>query len=138
MQFKKFGDKVIIRLDRGEEIVKTLKEICESSRITLGGINGIGAVSKAKIGIFDVKNKSYHYKEITGNYEIAPLLGNITLLNGEISLHLHATLSNEKGILGGHLQSAIVSATFEVIIDIINGKVIRKYDEETGFNLMKI
>ena len=29
MEFKKFGSKYVLRMDKGEEIVETLKKLCE-------------------------------------------------------------------------------------------------------------
>lgn len=38
---------------------------------------------------------------------------------------------------GGHLNKAIVSATCEMVISIIEGNVDRYFDEEIGLNLFK-
>ena len=89
MEFKKFGKKFLIRIDRGEEIVEILKKFCEIQKITLGSVTGIGATDKVKVGLYDVDKKQYFSKELSGNYEIAPLYGNISTMNGETYLHLH-------------------------------------------------
>lgn len=139
MKYRKFKDKVIIRIDKGEEIIKSLKQVCEELDIKLGTITGIGATNKITIGLYDVKSKKYISSELIGEYEIAPLHGNITTKNNVVYLHLHVNVSNaEHKSFGGHLNSAIVSATFEAIIDIIDGKIDRLFDKKSGLNLLNI
>lgn len=136
---KKFNNKIIIRIDKGEEIVESLKKVCKENDITLGLVSGIGATDKVKIGLFDVATKKYHSKELIGDYEIAPLSGNISTMDNKIYLHLHINLCDSNhNSFGGHLNSAIVSATFECIIDIIDGSIDRKFNEEIGLNLIYI
>ncbi len=49
-------------------------------------------------------------------------------MNGETYLHLHINIADTKqNTFGGHLTSAVVSATLEVIIDVIDGEVDRKF-----------
>ena len=137
MLTKKFNNKIIVRIDKGEEIVESLEKICEKNNITLGSISGIGATDKVKIGLFDVSTKKYHSKELIGNYEIAPLSGNISTMDNKTYLHLHINLCDSNhNAFGGHLNSAIVSATFECVIDIIDGQIDRKFSEEIGLNLI--
>ncbi len=138
MEYKKFGNKYIIRIDKGEEVVDTLKKFCVDNKIRLGTITGLGATNKVTIGLFEAQSKKYFSKELIGNHEIAPLYGNITTMNGEIYLHLHVNLGNEEHkSFAGHLNSAFVSATVEVIIDSIEGEVERNFSDEIGLNLLK-
>jgi predicted DNA-binding protein with PD1-like motif len=45
----------------------------------------------------------------------------------------------DKGeLFGGHLNRAIVSATCKMVINIIDGKVDRYFDEKIGLNFKKI
>ncbi len=139
MDYKKFDKKVFVRIDTGEEIVETLKQLCKDLDIKAGTITGIGATDKATIGLFDVKTEKYHSKEFVGDHEIAPLYGNISTMNGEVYLHLHITLGNSEHMsFAGHLTSAVVSATFEGVIDIINGEIDREFDENIKLNLLKL
>lgn len=138
MQYAEFGNKYFLRLDKGEEIVGSLKYFCEKNKVALGQITGIGATNKVTLGLFDPEKKEYHSKEFTGNFEIAPLTGNITTMAGGVYLHLHINISNEKHIsFGGHLNSAVVSATFEAIIEKFDGTIEREMDPQIGLNLLK-
>ena len=139
MQFKKFNNKYIVRIDKGEEIVETLKKFCKDNKIKLGSVSGIGAANKIVLGLFETATKKYHSQEFNGDFEIVPLAGNISTMKGETYLHLHANIANLKhNSFGGHLTSALVSATFEAIIDAIDGEVDRKFNDEIGLNLLEL
>jgi len=138
MDYKQFGDKVIFRLDKGEEIIDSLKTICKELNITLGTISGIGATNKITIGLLNTLSKKYQSNEFTGDHEITSLNGNVTTMNNEIYLHIHVTICTiEHKALSGHLASAIISVTFEGVIDIIDGKVTREFNDNVGVNLLK-
>ena len=139
MKFKQFGNKYFIRIDKGEEVVETLKKFCIEQNIKLGSISAIGATDKAELGYFEAAAKKYHKKLFTGDLEIAPLIGNITTLKDEVYLHLHANLANTKQeAFAGHLGSAVISVTFEGIIEKIDGNIDRYFDKEIGLNLLKL
>ena len=105
--------------------------------ITLGSITGIGATNNVTIGLYDVENKTYLLKQFTGNHEIASLCGIITTKDEEPYVHIHINIcDSDHKSYGGHLTSAVVSATFEGIITVINGRIERTFDEETGLNLI--
>ena len=137
MKFKKIGSKWIVRIDKGEEIVETLKQFCKENKIKLGTISGIGATDRVTIGLFNTKNKQYHSQELIGDYEITNLSGNISTMNDEIYLHLHISLADSKyNAYGGHLNSAIISGTGEIVIEEIEGEIERGLNEEVGLNLL--
>lgn len=139
MKFKKFDHKYVVRLEKGEEVVASIKNLCEEEGIKLGSISGIGATNKAVIGLFETGTKEYHSKELTGDMEITSLVGNVSQMDGEVYLHIHVNIADENNnVFGGHLTSAIISATGEIIIDIIDGIVDREFNKEIGLNLFKI
>lgn len=138
MDYRKFGSKYVIRLEKGEELVESIKIISQKENINLGTITGIGAVNKAKIGLFEIETKEYHSKELTGDMEIVSLSGNISQMDKEVYIHLHIALADDTyRVYGGHLNSAIISATGEIIIDTIDGYVGRKFNQEVGLNLFE-
>ena len=139
MDFKKIDSKYIIRIEKGEEIVNTLEKFCRENDLQAGKITGIGAAGEIKIGHFETKTKEYHSKKFEGDLEIAPLVGNITTKDGEPYLHIHINFSDEElNSHAGHLNSAIVSATFECIIEEFESEIGRKFSEEIGLNLFKL
>ncbi|MBC7087974.1 MAG: DNA-binding protein [Tissierellales bacterium] len=138
MDYRAFGNKFIVRLNKGEEIVQKIKDLVEKENIKLGSIIGIGAVDIATIGLFDTNTKEYHSTKLEGDFEITSLVGNISTKNGETYLHMHIALGDEEyHVYGGHLNEAFVSATCELIIEKIDGVVEREFDENSGLNLLK-
>ena len=138
METKRIDNYCIVRIDKGEEIVATLKQVCSEQGISLGRVTGIGAADSVKIGVFETGTKTYLSKDFTGDMEITSLCGNVTRKEGEVYLHLHVTLADkELKAFGGHLNAASVSATCECFIEILHGSVDRVFNEGIGLNLMR-
>lgn len=138
MDFRRFGNKYVLRLDKGEEIVQTVTRFCKEEGISLGQISGIGAIEKLEIGYFQVSTKEYHTKTLEGDMEILGLSGNISAMKGDTYIHFHIVISDENlNAFGGHLNRAVISATGEIIIDVIEGSIDREFNEEIGLNLIK-
>ena len=138
MDFQKFENNYLLRLDKGEEIVSTLLDFCTKHSISLGKISGLGSTNKVKIGLFNTHTKRYSSKEYIGDFEIVNLTGNISTMNDEPYLHIHATISDSNlDAFAGHLNSAIISGTAEIFIECLPGRVDRKFSEEIGLNLFR-
>lgn len=138
MEYKKFGDTIIVRIDKDEEILDQVKKLALRENIKLASIQALGAVSQFTVGVFDTKEKKFLPNEFRGTFEITSLTGTINTMNGEFYCHLHMSAGNEKGeVFGGHLSRAVVSATCEMVIQVIQGSVDRCYDDEIGLNLFR-
>lgn len=139
MNVKKVGDTLLVRIDRGEEIVKNLLQVAEDYNIQLASVSAIGAVGHVVYGVFDVSKKLYHSITKDGEMEVLSLLGNLTRKDGQPYLHLHITLSDkEGGAFGGHLNEAVISGTSEIFVRVVEGgEMDREYDDVTGLNLWK-
>ena len=138
MEYRKFENKIIARIDKGEEILEKIKEIALKENIKLASINALGATNDFTVGVYKVDEKKYYSNKFKGNFEIVSLTGTINTMNGEFYTHIHMSAGNDKGeVFGGHLNKAVVSATCEMVIDIIDGKVDRYFDKEIGLNLLK-
>lgn len=136
MDYRKFGQTIILRLDRGEEILEQLKAVGQAEGIKLASINGLGAVGAFTVGVFDPEKKQYFSNQFQGLYEIVSLHGTISTFHGEYYSHLHMSAGDREGrVFGGHLNRAVISATCEIIITLIDGTVDRRYEESLGLNL---
>lgn len=138
MEYRKFQNKIIVRMDKGEEILEKVREVAEKEKIKLADVSALGAVSEFTVGVFDTEAKEYHANEFKGSFEIVSLTGTINTMNDEFYCHLHMSAGNEKGqVFGGHLNRAIISATCEMVITLIDGRVDRRFEKEVGLNLFQ-
>ena len=138
MEYRKFDSTIIARIDKGEEILEKVKEIALKENIKLASISALGAVNDFTVGVFKTDEKKYYSNSFQGYFEITSLTGTINTMNGEFYTHILMSAGNEKGeVFGGHLNRAVVSATCEMVITIIDGSVDRYFDEEIGLNLFK-
>ena len=78
MEYRKFNENYVVRLNKGEEVITCLKELCEKEDIKLAEITGLGASELVEIGVFNVKTKEYNTKTFEGMFEITSLVGNVT------------------------------------------------------------
>lgn len=140
MDYRRYENHIVARLDKGEEILDKIKEIATIEQIKFASVTALGATNAFTVGVFKTEEKKYYANEFSGNFEIVSLTGTINTMNGEFYTHIHMSAGNDRGeVFGGHLNKAIVSATCEMVISIIDigGKIDRYYDEDIGLNLFR-
>lgn len=136
MEYRRFQNTIVMRIDRGEEILAQLKAMALQENIRLASVRALGAVNDFTVGVFKTGEKKYEANHFTGDFEIVSLTGTITTMNGEYYAHLHMSAGNEQGhVFGGHLNQAMVSATCEMVVQVIDGQVDRAFNEDVGLNL---
>ena len=135
MEYRVFDGTILVRLDKGDEITKSLLKVAEAEQISVASIDGIGATGDFTVGVFDLEASKYNHFHHVGNHEINSLVGNLTLKDGKPYLHLHITCTGLDGkVVGGHLIDATISLTAEIFIHTAHGKVDRRFDETLGIN----
>ena len=139
MDYRKFEQGYVLRLDPGEEIVGSLTRLVEQESIQLASVSALGAANDVTIGIFNTAEKRYYSQRYQGDYEISALVGNVTRKEGEPYLHLHITIGNPVTgqVHAGHLSSATISATLELFLQVWDGQVGRKFSDTVGLNLLE-
>ena len=138
MEYARFENIIVARIDRGEEVLEELRKIALKENIRLAQISALGAVGDFTVGVFYTAEKEYHANRFTGDWEIVSLVGNITQQKGEYYAHLHMSAGGVDGsVVGGHLNRAVISATCEMFITILDGVVERSFSDEIGLNLLK-
>ena len=139
MQYKRFNDTYMVRIDKDEEVVQSLRSLCEKESIRLAKVDAIGATSHGIVGVFDLEKQSYHQEVLDGIMEITSLSGNVTTMNQKPYIHLHATLADQNHVLrGGHVIELQIGLTCEMFVRVLDGEVERERNEEFGINVWKI
>ena len=138
MEYKRFGGKLLVRIDKDEEILEKVKELALKEKIRLAAVQALGATNSFTVGVYNVAEKQYYANSFSGSFEIVSLTGTINTMDGAFYTHLHMSAGNEKGeVFGGHLNRAVISATCEMVITVIDGRVDRFHSEEIGLNLFQ-
>ena len=138
MEYRRFGDTYYVRIDRGEEIISSIMDVCSKERIASAIFSGIGGCSEAEIQTFIPASGQFETRVLTGMLELVSLTGNVIAGDeGEPVHHTHAVFTYKEGdehrVAGGHIKSITVLYTGEVELRPVVGGVIRKqFDPETG------
>ena len=104
----------------------------------LANINALGALSEFTVGVYNVEKQQYFKNDFSGAYEIVSLTGSINTMDGKYYSHLHLCAADEKGqAFGGHLNRAVICATCEMVITVIDGEVDRVKDPVVGLNVYR-
>ena len=136
MEYRKYGKRYVIRIDRGEEVTAKLQELCEKEDIRLASVEGLGAADHVVVGLYNVEKKKYKKRVFDEEMEISSLIGNITMQGKKVYHHIHVTVCNaDLQAFGGHLNECRISGTCELFLTVLDGQVGRKYDDVTGLNL---
>lgn len=138
MEYGKFGDTYIVRMDRGEEILSGLVSLCEKENIRLAQVDALGAVDHAVVSVYDVPARTFYRKAFDEPMEISNLCGTVSRKDGQVYIHLHVTLCDRDLLAhGGHANELRVSATCEMTVRVLPGEVERRMDEQVGLNVFR-
>ena len=57
MEYKRFGSRMVLRIDRGEEVLTQLRRAAEQEGIRRAAVSGLGAVGDFTVGVFHTAEK---------------------------------------------------------------------------------
>ena len=137
MDYRKLGDTIVLCLVRGEDVLASIRAVCNAERVRLAEISALGAADYAEVGVYHLAEKRFLPRTLEGEMEICALTGSVTRRGTELYLHLHGSLADADGnVYGGHVNEIRVSATAEIFIRLLPGEVNRRLEEESGIFLM--
>lgn len=130
------GSSFVLRLERGEEIHKTLRAFALDKGIEGAVVSGIGAVESAELGFYHLDRQEYERRALPEITELLSLQGNLCLLEGAPFLHAHVVLmKSDFTLAGGHLFAAAIAVTGEFHVQPTESMV-RLPDPKVGLPLL--
>jgi uncharacterized protein len=135
------GERVFaVIFDTGDDPIAGLTRFAEERNLSASGFTAIGAFSEATLGYFDWEKKDYERIPVMEQTEVLALVGDIAVDAGNRKkVHAHVVLGKRGGAAcGGHLLSAKVRPTLEVILRESPGYLRREYDPQSGLALIRI
>ena len=70
MEYRKFDNIIVARIDKDEEILEQLKAIAIKENIKLASIQALGAINDFTVGVYQTEEKKYYSNSFQGYYEI--------------------------------------------------------------------
>lgn len=138
MEYRKIDELFYIRMDRDDEVIENILEVCRRESISSAVFSGIGGCKRAELQVFIPEKGTFETEQLEGMLELVSFNGNVVRDNdGKLFHHTHALYTFKKegkhGIAGGHLKSTTVLYTAEIALrPTVDGSIGRKFDPETG------
>ena len=135
MEYTCESDRLVVRLDPGDEVLASLETLREDTRLEQGFVTGIGAVDEVVLGHYDVAEQEYSERPFSGQYEVTSFLGNV----GPDKVHAHIQLATDSyESLGGHCSKAVVSGTLEMVVLPGETPLTHRHDPQTGLDVFDL
>lgn len=132
-------DKYVLRLESGDDILQSLRQFATTKRLGASLLEGIGSLSKVKLGHYDFKTRHYKFVTFEDDLEILNLSGNIASMNRQPLPHVHVTLGRRDfSVIGGHLDEGSSANMVEIGISKLPGKLLKAKDEAIGLNVLQL
>jgi hypothetical protein len=130
----------ILILETGDEILSSLKTFAQAEHLSSSSFKAIGGLSEAALGRFNWETKKYQTAvELEEQVELLSLIGDIALKNDEPQVHAHLVIGRKDGTAqGGHLLSATVRPTCEIVITESPKHLQKEIDPESGIALIRL
>jgi predicted DNA-binding protein with PD1-like motif len=119
---------IVVRMVDGEDLVAGLLSVAVEGAVILGGI---GMVRDARLAYWN--GSEYEEHAVSEPTELLAMQGNIAVLEGERIAHCHVTVARRDGsVTGGHLVSATVANTTEIVLGLPSGIVLERRLDANG------
>jgi predicted DNA-binding protein with PD1-like motif len=143
MRFKRVADNpktFVVILETGDEVLASLKSIASTEKLAGSSFKAIGALSRVELGWFNWDTKQYQTAvKLDEQVELLSLIGDIAIKDGEPQIHAHLAIGRADGTAhGGHLLSATVRPTCEIVLTESPQHLQKQIDPESGIAIIRI
>jgi hypothetical protein len=130
----------VVILDTGDEVLSSLKSVAQTEQLAGSSFKAIGALSQVELGWFNWETRKYQTAvKLEEQVELLSLIGDIALKDGEPQVHAHLVIGRQDGSAhGGHLVSATVRPTCEIVITESPKHLQKEIDPESGIALIRL
>lgn len=121
----------------GDTVPEAILEAAGRERVRSAGFEAVGGVDRLTLAYYDRRAKRYEQHDFRGFMEVTSMLGNITQKDGKPFVHAHGNFgTRDLRVVGGHIISARVFPTLEMIVRRTSDTAVRRFDERLGLNLI--
>lgn len=119
MKYQKNGNYVAVLLETGDDILGSIGAVCSAEKIQTAIVTGMGGLQRVEVGVWGNSIGRYHTRTGTDpDMEMTALVGNVTMAEGKVFPHLHATIADSTGnVFGGHLLAGTVQNMAEIWVE---------------------
>ena len=130
----------VVVLDAGDSVIDALTDFSGDRQVHSASFTGVGAFSRSTLAFFDVETKQYQEFAVDEQTEVLSLIGDIVQgADGGRQVHAHVVLGRRDGTTrGGHLRSATVRPTLEIVVIESPQQLTRRYDPDCGLALIDL
>jgi predicted DNA-binding protein with PD1-like motif len=143
MRSKRIADNpktFVLILDTDDEILSSLKHFAQTEHLAGSSFKAIGALSNVELGWFNWQSKKYQtVVKLEEQVELLSLIGDIALKDNKPQIHAHLIIGRQDGTAhGGHLLSATVRPTCEIVITESPKHLQKEIDPVSGIALIRL
>lgn len=120
--------------DAGDEVMRELAGFIAEQSVRTASFTAIGALSDVTLGYLDWETRRHEPIPISEQVEVLALTGDVVVgEDGQARAHAHIVVGKSDGTAhGGHLLSARVRPTLELILTTSPTPLHKRFDEQTG------
>ena len=143
MDYRRYGETIYVRMDKGDEVISGILDICAKEHIVSAIFSGIGGCSEAEIQTFIPETGTFETQTIGGMLELVSLTGNVISDDQQkLYHHTHAVFSYKDGerhcVAAGHMKSITILYTAEIELrPVVGGSISRQFNPDTGTGFWK-